>query len=349
MTRMMYLFPLIILAVNSANATELRFIEFKIDENEHIWTYAVTCPESLDSITVHLEIPNSAYVRLTPRVEKVSPIPGHIVKQKRIGQDSLRVMFVNVDAGNRWIYFDVKAPKSETQNGEITWTLMRNSGNEDVRVPGPVPKDVPFVRPAIMIGGSWSLCGKDFSFQDNGVSIKYDGIFLPSLGAGIILDLKCRCFQDKGIGLLLALEFGVDSDRLIDGVVTGLSFPVSRYAELTLGVSMRTDRKLRDRFKTAARKLKADLNSVGIVTVSTQGTKDYEINSMAFDQDFRRFRSLEKPEDYDGFPTIDPRDGTPFFYGTPLIDYINWVFVCGISVPIDVGELMDVIRKIPPS
>ena len=346
MARTIFLFTLMIATINSANAQELRFMDHKVSGHEKIWSYALKCRDSESSCAILLDIPKSTYVRLATREEKVPPNPGQLLKQERTGQASLRVQFENGEIKNQWIYFEVKAPKSETKNGKIAWAIEPNCFEKNVRLPGPVPDDTT-VQPFFTVGGSWSRRGNDFNVVNNAVSIEYDGNFRPSLTAGLLVDLKYKCFESMKMDLLLSLEFGVDSSRLIDGIVVGLALPGPRFGNLFLGVSMRTQRKLRTEFETVAKIIAEEINSTSIGSLSVLSTKDNKINAKAIKCNFERFNSLNNPTDYDGFPTVDPRDGTTIFYGSPLIDYTNWVFVCGIAMQIDVGKLMDVIRKIP--
>lgn len=163
-----------------------------------------------------------------------------------------------------------------------------------------------------------------------------------SFSAGLVLN--CINWNNKAaVDLLLSAEFGVDSSRVIDGLIGGITvrtfqFRKFKLPELFVGVSFRTEQKLRRGFKKVAKKLVEDINEMDIEALSTLNTKDNKINPKAIKWNFDRFKKLKESKDYDGFPTIDPRDKEPIFYGTPLIDRRTCALVFGVIVPIDIGK-----------
>ena len=348
------------------NAQQLRFIDLKISEIENVWTYAVCPSDKSDSLTVLLEIPEVAYVtlarsdslrerivqpaqvgvnfafpeslsikvapsnsvgvqvalpeyisvKLVPSksvaANESTPIPGLLIRQERTHGDNLRIQFKNVDTKNQWIYFHVKAPKSKTRNGRIAWTVEPNCVNKNARLPGPIPNDQ-FVRPALTVGGSWRIYGEDITIHDDAVPIEFDGVFRPSLSVGLLLDLNRGNSWVRNVDFLLSIEFGVDVSRLIDGVVFGPTYRMSQYAQCFLGVSMRTKRNWRKENEALVQQLAEEINTKRDYSNSPQNNTQNKIN-----------------------PDV-----------LRLTEYMNWVIVCGIAVPIDVPKLIDVVRKIP--
>ena len=345
MTRSILLFMLTIATVASANAQNLEFTDFKVRDDQNVWTYFVIRPKkSADSLVVHLKIPRSAYVKQVPRTteyslekrivtpkkknsleekKRVTLKMEYSLQQERLDDGKLRIKFDPLDTANQTITFEVIAPKNMTKNGEINWTI--NSDANKGTIPGPVASNDPIFRSVLTMGGSWRIRGEDFKVENNAVLIEYDGHFRPSLSAGFMLNclnLDHKCVQ--AINFLLSLEFGVDSSKIIDGFVGGFTFRVPRFPEIFLGVSMRTEQELRSGFIIVAKKLDIDIKLKD---------KDDKWN-------FARFNGLGNLKDYDGFPTIDPRDKEPIFYGTPLIDHTTYTFVCGVALPIDLGNLI---------
>ena len=325
------------------------------------------CPQSVNSLVIQLNIPRVAYVKQAPRTteysrekrivtstekdslterivtstekdsltekKSVTPKMEYSLRQKRLkdGTLQLQIKFLPTDNANKKFNFEVIAPKNATKNDEIAWTIEASPKNIEGMAPGPVASNDPIIRPALGVGGSWRFWGKDFKVENDAVLIKYDGYFQPSLNTGFLLN----CFNS--LDLLLSLEF-VDGSQIIDGVVCGLIFQVPRFPEIFLGVSMRTEQKLREDFKKVAKKLAKDINAMSMKKLLKLNTKDNKINPETIKRNFARFKKLEKPEDYDGFPTLDPRDKEPIFYGTPLIDHTNCALVCGIALPIDISD-----------
>ena len=357
MTRSIFLFTLIITTVASTNAQNLEFTDFKVRDDQNVWTYSVICPQSVDSLVVELNIPRAAYVKQVPRTteyslekrivtstkkdllekKRVKSKTEYSLKQKRLEDGNLQIKFFPFDNSNQTIVFEVIAPKNMTKNGEINWTINPGSNNKS-KLPGPVNN--PIIRPVLTMGGSWKFWGEDFKVEHNAVLVDYDGHFRPSLSAGFMLNclnLDHKCVQ--AINFLLSLEFGVDSSKIIDGFVGGFTFRIPRFPEIFLGISMRTEQKLRSGFEEAAKELVMDIKKMNIEKLSVRDTDRNNINYYkAIKWNFDRFKKLKEPKDYDGFPTFDPRDGSPIFYGNPLIDHTNWAFVCGIAVPIDIGN-----------
>ncbi len=369
MTRSIFLFTLMIATVASANAQNLEFMGFNVRDEQNVWTYSVICPQMDNSLVVELKIPRSAYVKQAPRTteyslekrivtstekdslterivistekdsltekKSVTPKIEYSLRQKRLkdGTLQLQIKFLPTDNADKKFNFEVIAPKNATKNGEIAWTIEASPKNIEGMAPGPVASNDPIIRPVLGVGGSWRFRGKDFKVENDAVLIKYDGYFQPSLNTGFLLN----CFNS--LDLLLSLEFGVDSSKIIDGFVGGFTFRIPRFPEIFLGVSMRTEQKLRSGFEEAAKELVADIDEKVLEKRSVENTSRDSINYYkAIKWNFDRFKELNEPEDYDGFPTFDPRDGSPIFYGTPLIDHTNWAFVCGIALPIDIGN-----------
>lgn len=385
MTRSIVLFTLIIKTVASADTQNLEFIDFKVRGDQNVWTYLVVCQKSCDSLTVWLEIPRAAYVKpVTSTTEgsleerdvtstkkdslkekksvtstkkdskqkkRVTPKMEYSLRQERLPDGTLKVKIAPSDTAKQTSTFEVIAPKNMTKNGEIGWTINSDPKETKRKVPGPIALNNPIIRPVLAMGGSWRFRVTDFKVENNAVLIKYDGNFRPSFSAGLMLN--CLNLNNKlNADLLLSFEFGIDSPKIIDGFVGGLTFRVFRYhdfrlPELFVGISSHTMQKLRSGFKKAAKKLANDINAMSIDSLSELNTEDNKINPEAIKWNFKHFRKLNKSKDYDGFPTIDPRDGSPIFYGTPLIDYTNWAFVCGVAVPLDLGNwIPNLIAKI---
>ena len=349
MTRFIILFALIITTVASINAQNLEFTDFKVQDDQNVWTYFVIRPKkSVNSLVVHLKIPRSAYVKQVPRTteyslekrivtpkkknlledkKRVTQKMEYSLQQERLKNGNLQIKFDPLDSSNQTFTFEVIAPKNMTKNGEINWTINLSSNNKGT-IPGPVASKDPIIRPVLAMGGRWRNDDfVDFKMENNAVLIKHkqENKFQPSLSAGFLIncfDWDNRWLQS--LDLLLSLEFGADGSKIIDGFVCSFTFRAFRLPELFVGVSMRTEQELRSGFMIVAKKLEMDIKS-----------KDKD-NKWNFD----RFNGLLNLEDYDGFPTINPRDGQPIFYGTPLIDHTNYTFVCGIALPIDLGNLI---------
>ena len=356
MGRSIVLFTLMITTVASASAQHLEFIDFKVSGDQNVWTYSVICPNgSADSLVVHLKIPRSAYVKQVPRTteyslekrivtpkkknsleekKRVTLKMEYSLQQERLDDGKLRIKFDPLDGSNRTFTFEVIAPKNVTKNGEINWTIPPDSSNTGT-IPGPVASKDPIIRPVLGVGGSWRFWEKDFKVENDAVSIKYEGYFQPSLNTGLLLNFNWKNKRFQYLGLLLSLEFGIDDSKIIDGVVCGLTFCVPRFSEIFFGVSMRTEQKLRSEFEDIAKELANDINAM---TIEELKKKDNKINPQTIKWNFERFMNLDESENYDGFPTINPIDKEPIFYGTPLIDHTNWALVCGIALPIDLGN-----------
>lgn len=194
----------------------------------------------------------------------------------------------------------------------------------------------------LAIGGIWRNDEFiDFRVENNAVLIKHkqQNKFRPSLSAGFLIN----CFSwDHGhinsLDLLLSLEFGVDGEKRIDGFIFGLGLRLKRKFDLFAGVSMRTERELRTGFMDVANELSKEINAEGIDSLYVLDTRDNDINPTVIMWSFDRFKNLNNPKEFDGFPTVDPRDPNPIFYGDPLIDHTNWSVVFGVAVPLNVGN-----------
>ena len=122
MTRSISLFTMIIAVVASANAQDIQFKDFKVRNDQNVWTYSMTCPKSVDSsVVIQLEIPRTAYVKQVSQTtesskeEKTSAKPKmeYSLQQKR-ENDSLKLTFLLSDSKSQTITFEVIAPKNWT-------------------------------------------------------------------------------------------------------------------------------------------------------------------------------------------------------------------------------------------
>ena len=401
MGRLLILFILVIAAVTSANAQNLEFIDFKVRDNQNVWTYSVTA-KSKESLQVCLEAPRSAYVKRvlqttedskeeravtstkkdslrkkkvvisttedslkktsatsttedteqtsvtsttedTEQTKRVIPKMEYSLRQGRSTLGTLELTFKSAEKSDseQKFTFEVIAPKNVTKNGEIVWTI--NSGSKKKgTLPGPIDVGDPIIRYVLAAG--YSLKDNfdvDFKVEDKAVLIKNESRMRHSFSAGLVL--SCLNWNNKvALDLLLSAEFGVDSSRVIDGFIGGITvrapqFRKFRLPEVFVGVSFRTEQNLKSGFKQVAQELANDINAVTIKELSKLNTKDNKINPEAIKRNFARFNGLE-PCDYDGFPTFDPRDKEPIFYGTPLIDRTNCALIFGFIVPLDIGN-----------
>lgn len=359
MIRSIFLFTLIIVTATSVNAQNLDFIDFKVSSDQNVWTYSVTRSKSIDSLVVQLEIPRSAFAKkVTSKINDslMTPKTEYSLRQKRSICGNLQLEFSLLDTQNQTITFEVIAPKNVTKNGKIGWTIKANSKENKGSGPGPIGLGNPIIR--YVLTGGYSLKGNsriDFKVENGAVLIENYSRKQHSFSAGIVLNVL-NLNNKLSADLLLSAEFGVDSSRVIDGFISGvtvqaLQFRKFRLPELFVGISFRTEQKLRSGFKDVAKKLVKDINEMDIKALSALNTKDNKITPKAIKWNFDRFKKLlkncEKKKNcenkinvkvYDGFPIIDPRNKEPIFYGTPLIDRINWAFVFGVIVPLDIGN-----------
>ena len=275
----------------------------------------------------------------------VAPGTQYSMRQSRKKCGTLEIEFALLDTANRTITFEVIAPKRVTKNGEIEWTICPKvaaiapcSGT----APGPVGIDDPIVRPVLAIGGIWRDDEFiDFKFENKAVLIKHkpENRLRPSLSAGFLLNcFNWDCKYIQALDLLLSFEFGVDSEKVIDGFVCGLGFRVKRKFDFFIGVSMRTERELRPGFMKVAKQLSDDIETGGMDSLLVLDTEDNDINPKVIKWNFDRFMDLNDLENFDGFPTFDPRDEMPIFYGDPLINHTKWTMAFGLAVPLDIGN-----------
>ena len=304
MTRSIVLFTLMIATVASASAQNLEFnlecMSFKVRDDQNVWTYSVTRPKSGNPLVVRLEIPRAAYVKQVSRTteyslrqkivtttmknpqqdkkvisttkdslkkQSVTPKMEYSLRQKRLKWGTLQLEFVMFSTAIQTITFEVIAPDNETANGEIAWTIKASPKNIEGTAPGPIGLDDPIIR-YVLTGGYSHKFGDSVGFktENNAVLIKYEGNRRLSFSAGLVLN--CINWNNKAaVDLLLSAELGVDSSKVIDGFVGGLTFRALRFhkfrlPELFFGVSMRTEQKLRSGFKKAVQQLAMEIEKL---------------------------------------------------------------------------------------
>ena len=233
MTKSIILFTLMIATVASAHAQDLQFTDFTVRNDQNVWTYSVIFPKSAKSLVVRLEIPRAAYVKQVSQKtgssnqkKRVKPKMEYSLRQKR-EKETLNLKFQPPDSKNQTITFEVIAPKRVTKNGEIAWAIETNSKKNNGTAPGPIGLDDPNIRTVITAAGRWG--DSYFSTINTGsktILLKNDGHFQTSLSAGLALNFlnwNNKCALD----LLLSLEFGADSTKVIDGVICGLTLVLS--------------------------------------------------------------------------------------------------------------------------
>ena len=336
MTKSIILFTLMIViaTVISANAQDLQFKDFKVRNDQNVWIYSVMYPKLAKSLVVRLEIPRAAYVKQVSQTtessnqnKRAKPKMEYSMRQKRSIGGTLRIEFKLLNTKNQTIAFEIIAPKRVTKNGEIAWTIETSSKNIEGTAPGPIGLDDLNIRTVITAAGRWG--DSYFSTINTGnktILLKNDGHLQTSLSAGLALNFL-NWNNKIASDLLLSLEFGADSTKVIDGVICGLTFRALRLRtfklpEVFIGVSFRTEQGLRSIFKEKAKNLVRDIKKLPD-TEENKGIKS----------DFKRFKKLKNNEDFDGFPTTNPITGQEIYPGPPLVDDMNLAYVFGVAVP----------------
>lgn len=360
MTRSIVLFTLMIATVASANDQNLEFMDFKVRNNENVWTYSVTCLRPVDSLVVQLEIPRAAYVKQVSRAteyslkkrgvtstkkdsleekKRVTPKMEYSLQQERLKDGNLQIKFDPLDSSNQTFTFEVIAPKNMTKNGVIDWAIETDAANGTVPGPTVLLDDPSFFRPAITVGSNWRCDDYiDFKIENNVMLIENDSRMRPLFGIGGLL--KIGNIQKKPLDLLISIELGKDSTKVIDSFVLGLGLRMNRHLNLYAGVLVHGGQAVSPGFKDVAEQLVTDIKDMKIEAPSAMEKDSTHIDYKAIQKGFR-FENLEKLEDYDGFPIIDPRNEKPIFPGPPLINSTNWAFVFGVALSFDVVKRID--------
>ena len=376
MIRSVVLVALMMGTVNSVNAQNLEFKNFKVRNDQNVWIYSVKPRERVGLLFIFLDIPRPAYAKLatqnngfpskqqaklttfeeyTLREKKVTttmkdslhqnrvitttkdslqrkrgkkrtedpalriavkPKSEIWMKQRRINHGTLKLVFNFLGDSKQRITLEIVAPKNVTKNGEIVWSIVTSLRTRKGTAPGPIGVGDPTVRYVIAGGVSccWGDSVADFMLRNNALVIENEKRRRPTFSTGIVLNFF-NWNNKVATDLLLSFEFGVDSSRVIDGFVWGLTFRglqfrSFRLPELFFGSSHRIVQTLRQDFKEKARKLVPDRFTDENVDDST----------------------------FDGLSIYTPGTDDPIFPGTPLKERTTWAFVCGIVVPIDVGN-----------
>lgn len=336
MTKSIILFTLMIViaTVASANAQDLQFKDFKVRNDQNVWTYSVMYLESAKLLAVRLEIPRAAYVKQVSQTKESSnqkkrakPKMEYSMRQKRSTGGTLRLEFTQLNTQNQTITFEVVAPKRVTKNGEIAWIIETSPKETKGTAPGPIGLDDLNIRTVITAAGRWRDSYLSTINTDNKtILLNNDGHLQTSLSAGLALNFL-NWNNKIASDLLLSLEFGADSTKVIDGVICGLTFRALRLRtfklpEVFIGVSFRTEQGLRSIFKEKAKNLVRDIKKLPD-TEKNKGIKS----------DFKRFKKLKDNEDFDEFPTTNPITEQEIYPGPPLVDDMNWACVFGVAVP----------------
>ena len=347
MTRSIILFTLMIATVASANDHDLQLTNFTGRNDQNVWTYSVMHPKLAKPLVVRLEIPRAAYVKQVSQTTEsanqktqaksktksanqktqAKPKMEYSMRQKRSTGGTLRLEFTQLNTQNRTITFEVIAPKRVTKNGEITWIIETSPKETKGTAPGPIGLDDPNIRTVITAAGRWrDSYLSTINTGDKTILLNNDGHLQTSLSAGLALNFL-NWNNKFALDLLLSLEFGADSTKVIDGVICGLTFRTLRLRmfklpEVFVGVSFRTEQGLRSIFKEKAKNLVMDIKKL----------PDTEENKK-IKSDFKRFKKLKDNEDFDGFSTTNPITGEEIFPGPPLVEDMNLACVFGVAVP----------------
>ena len=216
------------------------------------------------------------------------------------------------------ITFEVIAPKRETKNGEMKWTICPNpaAGKPcSSTAPGPVDVGDPKIR--YVFAGGFRLrgnSGADSCSISNELVIRDSSRKQQSFSTGLALNFW-NCNNTMAADLLLSFEFGIDGSTAIDGFIGGLTlrwpqFGRFRPPEIFLGWSLRTVQTLR----------------VAIPTATNGTPSDGPGNVDCKDPDVAQI--------------CIPGREKPICLRTRVIDKTTGAFVAGIVFPVDIGSLI---------
>ena len=324
--------------IECAHSQNLHFDHRKERDDDYVWTYSVTRPQSTDPLTVRLAIPNSV------RVRQLSPISEVVLRKERLGTGNLiQLKFIPTPKQQprqlQAFTFEIYSLRSVTKTGDITWTIEASPNNFTGTVSGPaVLYDATVLRPVFAVAGSVRIDDVvDFKIEDDVMLIQNDSSLRPSLMAGVLLKLfdfqtlrGLRFEEKKTFDFILSLEFANATSRYLDGFMFGVGLGVNRYLELYGGVSIRIGQEISPGFRQSAILLVSDIQEI----TDTEDTKGIKSN-------YERFHNLAgNDQAFDGFPTINPLTNTPIFPGSPLIDSTNKAIVFGVALPVDILNLI---------
>jgi hypothetical protein len=226
--------------------------------------------------------------------------------------------------------FRVSGLERYVKDGSVKWSATAGTVSEtDKDVPGPTTRyDPAKVRP--VFGGGWAGHVDDhIDFDASGANLlaknpsraRAEGMTGLTFMLGTLKSVFGRhpFKEQKPVGLLVSLEYALDTENILDGFLFGGSIDVNPYVALTIGYSLRRGKGLTPGFKRAA----------ASYVKARQEAQDKQFTGISIKPDGSGLTQLDS---YDGLPLAPIR---ALYTGDPIEDSFNHALHFGVVIPID--------------